>query len=197
MTRYQARILKELRFDARKGCGRSELCPAFSLPDLFTTKESLASRSRIEGLLDAVPPYFSQSVITPDRRAATLAFGIQLMPLERQHEVIETMQRELDPPPGVTARLAGLPVLAAEANDRIASPWRRLAILLGGLLAVGARAARRAAQPAPRARPARADRAGDRLVGARPLPRADPAEPDVDHALGARRSRSRPSSACC
>ena len=136
MTRYQARILKELRFDARKGCGRSELCPAFSLPDLFTTKASLASRSRIEGLLDTVPPYFSQTVISPDRRAATLAFGIKLLPLERQYEVLRTMQRELDPPPGVTARLAGLPVLAAEANDRIASPWRRLGILIGGLLAV-------------------------------------------------------------
>ncbi len=153
MTRYQARILKELRFDARKGCGRSELCPAFSLPDLFTTKASLATRSRIEGLLDTVPPYFSQNVISPDRRSATLAFGIKLLPLERQYEVLKTMQRELDPPPGVTARLAGLPVLAAEANDRIASPWRRLAILLGGLLAVALvllaalRSARRALVP--------------------------------------------------
>lgn len=137
MTRYQARILKELRFNARRGCGRSEICPAFSLPDLFTTKASLATRARVEGLLDTVPPYFSQSVISPDRRAATLAFGIKLLPLERQYEVLKTMQRELDPPRGVTARIAGLPVLAAEANDRIASPWRRLAILLGGLLAVG------------------------------------------------------------
>ena len=137
MTRYQARILKELRFNARRGCGRSEICPAFSLPDLFTTKESLATRARVEGLLDTVPPYFSQSVISPDRRAATLAFGIKLLPLERQYEVLKTMQAELDPPPGVTARIAGLPVLAAEANDRIASPWRRLAILLAGLLAVG------------------------------------------------------------
>lgn len=136
MTRYQARILKRLRFDARRGCGRSELCPAFSLPDLFTTSESLSSRRRVEGLLDAVPPYFSQSVISPDRRAATLSFGIKLLPLERQYEVLETMRRELDPPPGVSARLAGLPVLAAEANERLASPWRRLATLLGGLLAV-------------------------------------------------------------
>lgn len=136
MTRYQARILKRLRFDSRRGCGRSELCPAFSLPDLFTTSESLSSRRRVEGLLDAVPPYFSQSVISPDRRAATLSFGIKLLPLERQYEVLQAMRRELDPPPGVRARLAGLPVLAAEANERIASPWRRLATLLGGLLAV-------------------------------------------------------------
>ena len=40
-------------------------------------------------LLDAVPPYFSQAVVTPDRRLATMAFGIRLMPLDRQQKVIE------------------------------------------------------------------------------------------------------------
>ncbi len=153
MTRYQAKVLKRLNFSARRGCGRSDICPAFSLPDLFTSKASLSSRKRVEGLLDAVPPYLSQSVITPDRRTATLAFGLRLMPLERQFEVLRTMRSELDPPPGVTARLAGLPVLAAEANDRLASPWRRIATLLAGLLAVGIvllaalRSARRALVP--------------------------------------------------
>jgi len=153
MTSYQARILKRLHFDSRRGCGRSDICPAFSLPDLFTTKASVSSKARVDALLDAVPAYFSQSVITPDRRTATLAFGLKLMPLERQFDVLKTMQRELDPPAGVTARLAGLPVLAAEANDRIASPWRRLATLLAGLLAVAVvllaalRSARRALVP--------------------------------------------------
>ncbi len=153
MTRYQARILKKLHYDSRRGCGRSDICPAFSLPDLFTTEASLSSRARVEGLLDAVPRYFSQTVITPDRRTATLAFGLKLMPLERQYDVLRTMQRELDPPAGVTARLAGLPVLAAQANERIASPWRRLATLLAGLLAVAVvllvalRSARRALVP--------------------------------------------------
>jgi len=137
MTRYQAKILRKLKFSAQRGCGRSDVCPAFSLPDLFTTKASLASQARVENLLDAVPAYFSQSVITPDRRTATLAFGLRLMPLERQFQVLRTMRAGLDPPPGVTARLAGLPVLAAEANDRLASPLRRIETLLAGLFAVG------------------------------------------------------------
>jgi hydrophobe/amphiphile efflux-3 (HAE3) family protein len=136
MTRYQQRVLRALGYTDKKGCGKAEICPAFSLPDLFTTEESLSSRKRIEGLLDAVPPYFSQTVITPDRRSAALSFGLRLMPLERQAEVLRVMQRELDPPPGITARLAGLPVLAAEANDRLASPLRRLVTLLAGLAAV-------------------------------------------------------------
>ncbi len=118
-----------------RGCGRADLCPAFSLPDLFSGGAA-ASRTDIEGLLDAVPPYFSQGVITRDRKTATLAFGIRLMPLEKQEQVIDTMRRALDPPPGVQARLAGVPVLAAEANARVASSWRRALQLLAGLLAV-------------------------------------------------------------
>jgi hypothetical protein len=58
------------------------------------------------------------------------------MPLERQQRVIERMREELDAPPGVTAELAGLPVLAAEANARVSSDWRRLLTLAVGLLAV-------------------------------------------------------------
>jgi predicted RND superfamily exporter protein len=58
------------------------------------------------------------------------------MPLDEQHAVIARMRAGLDPPPGVTARVAGLPVLAAEANAQLASPVRRIGTLLAGLLAV-------------------------------------------------------------
>ena len=47
-----------------------------------------------------MPPYFSQAVITADRRTANLAFGIRLMPLDEQHAVIERMRAALDPPAG-------------------------------------------------------------------------------------------------
>jgi multidrug efflux pump subunit AcrB len=76
-------------------------------------------------------------VITADRTTANLAFGIRLMPLDQQQQVIDTMGRALHPPAGVTARLAGLQVLAAEANASLSSPLRRLGTLLAGLLAVG------------------------------------------------------------
>jgi uncharacterized protein len=77
-------------------------------------------------------------VITPDRREATLAFGIRLMPLARQQRVVNYMQSRLHPPPGVSAHLAGIPVLAAQANAALSSSARRLLTLLAGLLAVGA-----------------------------------------------------------
>src|SRR4051794_2409819 len=132
---YQDGLLERFGYSERRGCGKAELCPAFSLPDLFRSGGA-STRQQIGGLLDAVPPYFSQGVITRDRKTATLAFGIRLMPLERQELVIATMRRRLHPPAGVRAQLAGLPVLAAEANDKVASPWRRVLALVAGLLAV-------------------------------------------------------------
>jgi predicted RND superfamily exporter protein len=135
MTSYQAAVLKRFGYSAKRGCGKAELCPAFSLPDLFQSGDN-ATRAQIEGLLDAVPPYFSQGVITADRRTATMAFGIRLMPLDRQEDVIAAMRDRLRPPAGIDAELAGLPVLAAEANAAVSSPWRRLGTLLAGLAAV-------------------------------------------------------------
>ena len=140
MIGYQSAVLKRFRYSASRGCGTAELCPAFSLPDLFTTPASRRDAAGIRGLLDAVPPYFSQSVVSADRRTATLAFGIRLMDLERQKEVLDAMRAHLSigRPAGVRAQLAGLPVLAADANAEVASDTRRLLTLLAGLLAVGA-----------------------------------------------------------
>jgi hydrophobe/amphiphile efflux-3 (HAE3) family protein len=136
MTSYQRRILRKFGYGPDRSCGKASLCPAFSLPDLFATSGSKATQADIRGLLDAVPPYFSQGVITRDRRVATLAFGIRLMPLDRQQRVIEEMRRELRPPPGVRAELVGLPVIAAQANRSVAAPGRRFLTLLAGLAAV-------------------------------------------------------------
>jgi hydrophobe/amphiphile efflux-3 (HAE3) family protein len=139
MSRYERTVLRRFGYGASRGCGRAELCPAFSLPDLFTGGEGAPAKlteAQVGGLLRAIPPYFSQAVITPDRRVATLAFGIRLMPLERQQRVIEQMRASLHPPAGVSARLVGLSVLAAGAGAEVASPWRRVSTLLVALVAV-------------------------------------------------------------
>ena len=153
MSDYQLRLVKAFGFSAERGCGRAPLCPAFSLPDLFRSGLQGQTAQSIQALLDAVPPYFSQGVLTADRRTASLAFGIKLMPLDRQQEVIARMREELDPPAGVTVQIAGLPVLAAQANADVSSPWRRVLMLVAGLLAVALvllvllRSARRALLP--------------------------------------------------
>jgi uncharacterized protein len=143
MLRYEDRLLTHYGYLETKGCSHATLCPALSLPDLFCSGSQTAgscsslTASQISGLLSAVPQYFSQAVITPNRREATLAFGIRLMPLARQQRVIDYMRSQLHPPPGITASLAGLPVLAAQANASLSSSGRRLLTLLAGLIAVG------------------------------------------------------------
>jgi hypothetical protein len=141
MSSYESAMLKRFGYSSARGCGKARLCPAFSLPDLFagastTTKAPKLTRADVRGLLAAIPPYFAQDVITPDRRVATLAFGIRLMPLAEQQRVIETMRSSLRPPSGVSAQLVGLAVLAAKSDAEVASPWRRLETLLAGLAAV-------------------------------------------------------------
>ncbi len=140
MTSYEQDLLTHFGYAENKGCMRATLCPALSLPDLFSTAGSAPgaqlSSSSISGLLAAVPPYFKQAVITPDEREATLAFGIRLMPLARQQQVIDYMRSRLHPPTGVNARLAGIPVVAAQANALLSSSARRLLTLLAGMVAV-------------------------------------------------------------
>jgi predicted RND superfamily exporter protein len=58
------------------------------------------------------------------------------MPLAKQQRVIDYMNSKLHPPAGVTTRLAGLPVLAAQANAALSSSGRRLLTLVVGLVAV-------------------------------------------------------------
>lgn len=134
----QRKVLAKYGYSTARGCGEAAICPAFSLPDLFGQRNGgTPTQKQVDALLNAIPPYFSQNVITPDRTAATLSFGLKLMPLDRQQEVLDELRRQLETaPPGVNARLAGLPVLAAEANDKVSGHGRRVLTLIAGLLAV-------------------------------------------------------------
>ena len=101
MRSFQERVLRAGALHAgerlRQGgrCARRCRCRTCS-----RAATRLRTASRIEALLDAVPPYFSQAVITADRRTANLAFGIRLMPLDEQHDAIERMRAALVPPAG-------------------------------------------------------------------------------------------------
>jgi hydrophobe/amphiphile efflux-3 (HAE3) family protein len=148
MSSYETAVLKRFGYSTARGCGRARLCPAFSLPDLFAgqatpavsakgaAKRTKLTQAQVSGLLQAIPPYFSQDVITTDRRVATLAFGIRLMSLGQQQQLIEQMRASLHPPAGVDAQLVGLPVLAAKSAAEVASPARRVETLLASLAVV-------------------------------------------------------------
>ena len=128
-------------------CEAAQLCPQIALSDLFTESGGPVDEKRIAAVLDAVPPYFSQAVITVDPetgapgRTANIAFGIRVMPLDQQKTLVDTIRREIDPPgtandppSGVDARVAGLPVLAADANAELSDS--RDLLTVAGLAAV-------------------------------------------------------------
>ena len=139
MTKFQQTTLKESGYSTGDTCRQKKdpptLCPALSLPDLFRSVNARDQR-QINTLLSAVPAYFSQGVVTKDRKTANLAFGIRLQSLEEQKKVVDRIKENLDPPKGVSASVVGLPVLAADANAALSSPWRRALTLIAALVAV-------------------------------------------------------------
>ena len=140
MIAFEQRVLAAHGWKSGETCSQAknppELCPALSLPDLFSATGQQVTRQSIQSLLRAVPTYFSQGVISPDHTVANMAFGIRLMPLARQKKVIDDIRSKLQPPPGVSADVVGLPVLAADANSALSSTSRRALTLLAGIVAV-------------------------------------------------------------
>ncbi|MEJ7750879.1 MAG: MMPL family transporter [Thermoleophilaceae bacterium] len=139
MSTYQQKTLAAAGYAEGDRCQQAkdppDLCPAFSLPTILNQVDT-KNQAAVRGLLDAVPAYFAQGVVSEDRTTANLAFGIRLQSLEDQQRVIERMKDGLDPPQGVTASVVGLPVLASEANDALSSPARRAGTLVAALVVV-------------------------------------------------------------
>ena len=164
MRSFQERVLAEHGFSGENpSCEEAELCPAVSLTDLFGGTVGAQSEARVNALLQAVPPYFSQAVVTRDPvtggigDTANIAFGIRVQPLDQQQQLIEDISAAVDPadapgpPEGTEVELAGLPVIAAAANEDLAASrwWLPIVGLAAVALALLAtyRSARRALLP--------------------------------------------------
>ena len=76
-------MLRRHGYTAEKGCvGGRAVSGAVAARTCSASPQLSATREQIRALLDAVPAYFSQAAITPDRKTAVLAFGIRLQSLE-------------------------------------------------------------------------------------------------------------------
>jgi len=141
MSDFKGRVLEQHGFAGEFPNCRAEgteLCPGPSLADLFDLSGGELSAERVDAVLDAVPPYFSQAILSRDPEAgdvASLSFLIPVMPLDEQEALIDDIRGELDPPPGIEAELVGLPVLAAAANSELSGS--RYWLTIAGLFAVG------------------------------------------------------------
>jgi predicted RND superfamily exporter protein len=126
----------------------TELCPEISLPDFLYGGEATApSQQRIRTDLRLLPEYVAQAMVTTDDETGrpgntgVITFGIKVMPFDQQKALIDDIRAQIDPPgsaedppPGVTAQVLGLPVLAADANSALSGS--RYLVTGAGLLAV-------------------------------------------------------------
>jgi predicted RND superfamily exporter protein len=173
---FQERVLARHGFSSSSpSCANAQICPALSLTDFFGgaggaggSAGTSQSAGEVRALVQALPCFISQIVIshrgecsptgvTPIGDTADIAFGIRVQPLSDQQELIDDIRAQIDPPggpsppAGTTVELAGLPVLAAEANTDLDNSrwWLPLAGLLavGVVLAVIYRSVRRAVVP--------------------------------------------------
>jgi uncharacterized protein len=115
MARYQGRMLARHGYSERRRCRAAELCPGLSLTNLFLGGLPRTAQ-QARRALRSLPTYFAGNVITPDRRTANIGFVLSKMSAERQRKVIDDMRSRLDPPRGLTAELAGAPVVAAATD---------------------------------------------------------------------------------
>lgn len=141
MSDFKSRVLSQHGFGGTAPNCRApgtELCPGPGLSDLFDLSSGQPpSAERIAAVLAAVPPYFSQAILsrTDGGDVANVSFLIPVMPLDEQEALIGDIRSELDPPAGVSAEVVGLPVLAADANSELSGS--RYWLTLVSLLAVG------------------------------------------------------------
>jgi uncharacterized protein len=141
MRSFKQRVLAEHGFGpATRGClaESAGLCPGPALSDLFDLSSGRPpNQQRINAVLDAVPEYFSQAILSRSDSGdvAAMSFLIPVMPLDQQERLISQIRSELDPPAGVDAEVVGLPVLTADASAELSGS--RYWLALAGLLAVG------------------------------------------------------------
>lgn len=129
MADFQKRVLARHGFSGPSAsCDRAALCPAPSLTDLFAAAGGTLDRAGSEALIESIPPYLSEAVVTRDPETgevgnqAVISFGVKVRPLDEQQALIEDIREQVDPPggpsppAGVTVEVAGLQVLIADAN---------------------------------------------------------------------------------
>jgi predicted RND superfamily exporter protein len=130
MAAFKRRVLKE-----------NELTAGPALSDFLTRGEGKVTKSGIEATLSALSSYSLRQVAPLDPKTgkvghlALMSFGIRSQTLAEQERLIDSVRAAIGTPPaGIDVRLAGLPVIAAEAASELSSS--RYWLALAGLGAV-------------------------------------------------------------
>jgi len=148
MAAFKQRVLRDNGFSGENpSCLDADVCPGPALSDFLTRGGGKLTRQGIEATLGALSPYALRQVapLVPATgeigHQALLSFGIRSQSLSDQQALVDRVRSEIGepgsaggPPAGVSVRLAGLPVVAAEAGRELDAG--RYWLTLAGLLAV-------------------------------------------------------------
>jgi hydrophobe/amphiphile efflux-3 (HAE3) family protein len=149
MAGFKQRVLRENGFSGENpSCLEADVCPGPALSDFLVRGEQVPTEANLRATLAALSPYALRQVAPIDPETgevgtvALLTFGIRAQSLEDQQALVDRVRGEVGtpgepggPPPGVTVRLAGLPVIAAEAAGDLSAS--RYWLTLAALVAVG------------------------------------------------------------
>lgn len=112
------------------------LHPIVSLPSLLSFLGDDPTPAQIRAGLEQLPPYLRGSVMRSDGRQAVLSFGIELEDVEAQRTLLADLRSAIpDPPSGVEADLAGLPVVTSRSYELVSG--NRYLDALAGIAAAG------------------------------------------------------------
>jgi hydrophobe/amphiphile efflux-3 (HAE3) family protein len=125
----------------RRVLAADEVTAGPALSDFLTKGEGKVTKSGIEATLEALSSYSLRQVAPLDPKTgkighlALISFGISSQTLAEQQALLSSVRGQIGKPPsGVEVRLAGLPVIAAEAASELSSS--RYWLALAGLGAV-------------------------------------------------------------
>lgn len=80
-----------------------------------------ATAEQVDAAVRLLPPYLLGTSVRPDRQEAAATFGLRLADLADQSTLIDAVRDALpDPPEGMEATVAGLPVVAARGYELVA-----------------------------------------------------------------------------
>ncbi|WP_205696489.1 MMPL family transporter [Conexibacter sp. SYSU D00693] len=117
--------------------GEQRLRPGPNVGELLAGSGPAPTADEAAGLLRVVPRYFLDAVVTRDRTRAELQFGVPVVPVPEQGEILQHALDDLKPlPPGVEVAPAGLVARAVQSVDDLEAA--RPTLLLIALLAVAA-----------------------------------------------------------
>ncbi|MEQ6376156.1 hydrophobe/amphiphile efflux-3 (HAE3) family transporter [Bacillaceae bacterium S4-13-56] len=74
-----------------------------------------SNKDQMNQLIDSLPEAMKSSMITKDKKMASITFSVRNMPLQQQKELIEEIENDIQSPEGVEVTSTGMVVLAVKS----------------------------------------------------------------------------------